>query len=40
MDTFLISIEEFYLVLKENKKKIVKKKRRFGMRENMPRTPY
>ena len=39
IDTFFdISVEEFYLVLKENKKNFVKKKsliHRFGIRENM-----
>jgi hypothetical protein len=34
----LISIEKFYLLLKENKKISLKKNRGFGNRENMPRT--
>ena len=36
----MISIEEFYRVLKENKNKFVKKVRGFGIRENMSRTHY
>ena len=35
-----VSIEKFYLVLKENKKNFVEKILGFGIRENMSRTCY
>ena len=37
-ETFLISTEKFYLVLKETKKNYVEKNHRFGIRENMSQT--